>query len=354
MQRDVRCWLRKAAHGVCCTWAQECKAYLDTGPLPSSRAHPSNLSPSPSLQPFPDFWLQPHRSSPALRHQPCCRNTAALSCPSRAAGSPMAACWLGRSTRLAWTALPFSLLPSFPLFPPPSCSFSFCFVDWRSTYEWTHQKSFIAQGTPASWTCPADTQARQESLPLAPARCSPRSPEEPLSHLPRAAVNLVRLPLTHLPTCEDSGHTLTWVPWALPPMAASLIESPLWWMWMSCHLPSSGGAPGLPAGGVGVTDDDSWAGRGWRRLQFDEGDVEPTSCVTRSPPASSPAPHSSLGLPHHCTPTKSQRPPAAVAVNPESPQLTPRALHPQGNASSVGGALLCCSCLKNYLPVFWE
>ncbi|CAN0474083.1 unnamed protein product [Rangifer tarandus platyrhynchus] len=55
VQRDVRCWLMKAAHSVCCTWAQECKAYLAKGPPPSSRAHPSNLSHSPSLQPFPRF-----------------------------------------------------------------------------------------------------------------------------------------------------------------------------------------------------------------------------------------------------------------------------------------------------------
>ena len=66
-----------------------------------------------------------------------------------------------------------------------------------------------------------------------------------------------------------------------------------------------------------MTADESWAGRGWWRLQFDKEDVELMSCATQYllPPA---LPLSHLSASHTIAhpQAKSQKAPAIVALNP--------------------------------------
>lgn len=66
-----------------------------------------------------------------------------------------------------------------------------------------------------------------------------------------------------------------------------------------------------------MTADESWAGRGWWRLQFDKEDVELMSCAMQSlPPPALPLSHLSASHTIAHPRAKSQKAPATVALNP--------------------------------------
>ena len=119
VQRNMQCWLMKAANRVCCTQAHECNAYLETSPPPSSRAHPSNLSHSPSLQPFPRFLAS---ASSQLTFPPPSAFVQECYCPVLSQQNRWRPrdCLMTQIKAPAWLKL-LSLLP--PFFPPFLSSF---------------------------------------------------------------------------------------------------------------------------------------------------------------------------------------------------------------------------------------